>query len=251
VTLIDADGQPIPGFQLLGGAGTAHAERDPAGWWRVDTTAETLAEFLDDPGVDSFTLSGEVRGNRLASIPQAGLFVAHRRIASAEGDWHFQLEYAYQECPDNFVVPPAPPGLPAPPLAKSKTYQPIVVRAGMPPATGRCLVRLHGSQLAEGAGENPEEFNGWDIGRDNPVEGGPWRQMGIHASDTTFTVSWEGKGEYTIPEITVGRLDKMQHFLRERPDPPLAFKARGGLGVYVSGGSASFRNLTVVPGPVP
>lgn len=250
VTLIDAQGNPLPGFQLLGGAGTAHAERDPAGWWRVDTTAETLAEFLDDPGIDSFTLTGEVRGTWHANIPQAGLFVAHRRIATPDGDWHFQLEHIYEECTDNYLVPPAPPGLPVPP-PKSKTYKPVVVRPGVPQALGRRVVRLHGSQLADGPGENPEEFNGWEIGRDDPSEAGPWRQLGIRATGTTFSVSWLGKDEYKLPEIDASRLSKMQVLLRERPNPPLSFNARGGLGVYVAGGSASFRNLTVVPGPAP
>jgi serine/threonine protein kinase len=250
VTLVDGEGNATAMFRLLGGGGTAHSERDPDGWWRVDTTAETLAEFLDDPGIESFTLSGEVRGNRLASIPRAGLFVAHRRIASPEGDWHFQLEYLFEECPDNFVVPPAPAGLPVVP-PKSKVYKPNVVRPGMPPEVGQRVVRLHASQLADGPGENPEDLNGWDIGRDDAVEGGPWRKMGIRASVATFAVSWAGQEEYSIPEINVDRLNKMQLFLREKPDPPLAFKARGGLGVYVSGGSASFRNLTIVPGPAP
>lgn len=248
VTLIDKNGNPKQVFKLIGGGGTAHAERDPAGWWRVDTTSVVLVEFLDDPGVDSFTLTGEVRGLNLATIPEVGLFVSHRLVKTPDGDWHFQLEHVYGECPDNYVVPPAPAGLPLRP-PKSKVYKPDVVRPGFPPAAGHRVVRLHGSQLAERDGENPEDFRSWEVNRDDPQEGGPWRLMGIHASGTTFSVSWGGKDDYTIPEIAIGRLHKLQSFLRERPDPPLSFSARGGLGVYVAGGSASFRNLTVVPGP--
>ena len=201
ITLVDADGNAMPIFKVLGGGGMAHAERDPAGWWRVDTTSEALVEFLDDPGIDAFTLTCEVRGNRLASIPQAGLFVGHRAVASADGDWHFQLEYTFSECPDNYMIPPAAPGLPVRP-PKSKVYTPVVIRPGMPPAVGHRIVRLHGSQLANGPGENPEDLNGWDIGRDKPVVDGPWRLMGIRARDKTFTVSWLRKDEYTTPKIS-------------------------------------------------
>jgi serine/threonine protein kinase len=248
VTLIDAEGNPKPIVQLLAKDGSSQAHHDPAGWWSVDTTAVALAVFLDDPGVDSFTLTGEVRCNWRSDIPMAGLFVAHRTVKTPDGDWHFQFEHIYDECPDNFVVPPAPPGLPVP-LPKSKSYKPVGIQPGFPPAAGHRVARLHGCQLANGNGENPEEFKTWEINRDDPVEGGPWRQLGIRASGTTFSVSWGGKDEYALPEITVGKLDKMQMLIRERPDPPLQFSARGGVGVYVSGGSASFRNLTVVPGP--
>jgi hypothetical protein len=60
-------------------------------------------------------------------------------------------------------------------------------------------------------------------------------------------VSWNGKDEHSIKEIDAPRLDRLQTFLKARPDPPLRFTARGGLGVYVEGGSASFRNLRIVP----
>jgi hypothetical protein len=247
VTLVDADGNASAAVQLLG---NGSAERDPGGWWTVQSTDKALAEFLDDPGVDSFTLTGEVRANRLASIPSTGLYVGHRRIASADGDWHFQVEYLYQESPANYRAAPAPDVPAPPPPPKTKVYKPkVVIPPGQP--GGSRVIRLHGTQLTSGPGENPEDLNVWMVGADAPTEGGPWRQMGIRASGTTFTVSWEGIEEHPTPELPVVILDKMQVFLRERPDPPLAFTSRGGLGVYVSGGSASFRNLTIHPVPAP
>lgn len=247
VALIDADGNACNSFRLLG---NGSAERESGGWWTVQSTDKVLAVFLDDPGIDAFTLSGEVRANRLETIPSAGLFVGHRQVASADGDWHFQLEYIYNEFPANYRLPPPPPG-PAPPLPpKTKSYK---ANAVIPPAnvTGNRVIRLHGTQLSNGPGENPEDLNGWMIGADAPMVGGPWRQMEIRASGTTFTVSWNGVEEHTSRELPVVILDKMQFFLQERPDPSLAFTSRGGLGVYVSGGSASFRNLTIQPGLAP
>jgi hypothetical protein len=248
VTLVDSDGVPIHGIAYRGDGGTAVSARNPAGWWTVNTTAATLVEFMDDPGVDEFTLSAEVRGNRQATIPKAGLYVAHRSVTT-KADWHFQLEYTFQDCTGNYLLGPPPPGLPAPRPPKSKSYPPKeIVPPQAPP--GERLVSLGASQLAAGPGNCSEQLKAWEIGTDGPVVGGPWRQMGIRASGRTFTVMWDGVEEFMVAEFPTWRLDKMQLFLQERPDPPLSFSARGGLGVYVAGGSASFRNVTIAPGPV-
>jgi serine/threonine-protein kinase len=250
VTLVDAKGNPAPSMRFIAGEKSAKAERDSVGWWTVHTTDEALAEFLDNPGVDSFTLTGDVRGNRLASIPEAGLFVAHRRIAQPDGDWHFHFEYVFQECAANFRTGAAPARPPVPPPGKGIAIRPDrIVAPAVPP--GKRLARLRGSQLADGPGNNSEDLGGWEIGADAQVEGGPWRCLRIRASNSTFTVSWDGQDELTTSEFTASQLGKMQILLRERPDPPLQFSVRGGIGVYVKGGSASFRNLTVVPGLFP
>ena len=98
MTLVGADGNPL-GFRFAAGGGPAKAERDPAGWWAVHTTGATLAEFLDEPGVDGFVLKGEFRGNFQAGPPTAGLYVASRRVPAGGPDWHYQLEYRYQDNP--------------------------------------------------------------------------------------------------------------------------------------------------------
>jgi hypothetical protein len=64
-------------------------------------------------------------------------------------------------------------------------------------------------------------------------------------------VSWNGKNMDSMREVTADDLNKMQRSFTDRPDPPLRFTARGGLGVYVEGGSASFRNLRIIPHPGP
>jgi hypothetical protein len=252
VTLVDADGNPALGLRLVAGAGPAKAERDPAGWWVVHTTGATLAEFLDDPGVDGFVLRGEFRGNIQSGPPVAGLYVASRRVPAAGGpDWHYQLEYRFQDSPLNLAPPDRPAGPPAPPRPlppNVKKYAPVAKKLIGDPA-GKRDVRYHGSPF-DGPGDNPEGGRSWPIEQDRPEPGGPWRTLAIRARGDTFAVAFDGGDEVPVPNLRPDQLAKLQNRgVLEWPGPPLRFTARGGLGVTVEGGSAAVRNLTVTPSP--
>jgi hypothetical protein len=249
VTLVDADGNPAPGFRFVAGGGPAKAERDAAGWWAVHTTGATVAEFLDDPGVDGFVLRGEVRGIFQAGPPAAGLYAASRRVpAAGGGDWHYQLEYRFQDNPLNLAPAPAPPAPPRVLPPNVKVYRPTSKKLIGDPG-GKREVRFHGSPF-DGPGDNPEGGRSWPIGQDRPEPGGPWRTLAIRARGDTFAVAWDGGDELPVPNLRPDQLAKMQNRgVLEWPGPPLRFTARAGLGVTVEGGSAAVRNLTVTPSP--
>jgi hypothetical protein len=114
---------------------------------------------------------------------------------------------------------------------------------------GKREVRFHGSPFV-GLGNVTTGERSWPIGVDRPTEGGPWRKLAIRARGDAFTVSWDGGEEVAVTNPSAEDRFKLQNRgVLEWPGPPLRFTARGGLGVYVEGGSAAVRNLTVGPSP--
>jgi hypothetical protein len=259
VTLVDGEGKPAPGFRFVAGAGPEKAETQAGGWWAVSTTASALAELLDDPGIDDFTLSGQFRPNPAGPELRAGLYVASRRVpADGRADWHYQIEYFYRENLLNLTVPqaqgPAPPPVMVGPKTKKigpQKKELVANRPGEPEPTGEAEVRYHGSPFGA-AGDFPQTVRSWLIDRDRPVPGGPWRTLAIRARDESYAVSWDAKDEEPIRDLRDDERDKLQ----DRggipwQGPPLRFSPRGGLGVIVAGGSAAVRNVTITPHPSP
>ena len=263
VTLVDGHGNPAPGFRFVAGGGPEKAERQPAGVWAVSTTARALAELLDDPGIDDFTLAGEFRPNPPGPLLRAGLFVASRRVPAAGGaDWHYQLEYFYREnllnvnAPQALAPPPAPPPAPVEVAPKKKKYgavdkKLVPDKPGEKAPTGEREVRYHGSPFGP-PGDNPEPMRSWTINVDRPEPGGPWRKLAIRARGESYAVSWDGKDEEPVRELRDDERGKLQsRGVIPWPGAPLRFTPRGGLGVIVIGGSAAVRNVTLTPHPSP
>jgi hypothetical protein len=252
VVLIDKEGNPAPGMRFVAGAGPAKSGRDANGWWAVHTTTMSLAEFLDDPGVGGFVVKGEFRGDFKASPPVVGLYVASRSVAVAGGDdWHYQLEYRFQDNPLNLaaaVPPPGPPAAARPLPPNTKKFGPNAKKLIGDP-TGTREARFHGSPFGA-PGDVRDGGRSWKIEADRPEPGGPWRILAIRARDETFAVSWDGGDEEPVRNLSPAQLTSMQNRgVLEWPGPPLRFTARGGLGVVVEGGSAAVRDLTITPSP--
>jgi Protein kinase domain len=240
VTLIDRDGNAAPFVQLVVGEKFSRSSRESGGWWGLHSTDAALAEFLDDPGMDSFTLTGEVRGVRTIGLPTAGLFVGHRRIADTSGNWDFQVEYGYKESLGNHLTPPAPIG-PGDKLVDPKD----VVLAN--DRDVRRALRLFGAAY-DGRGSAPATVFARPMTSDRPTIDGPWRILEVRVNGAAFATGWEGNLEFSTGQLPLWMVEGVQDSLQVRPVPPLTFSARGGLGVYVYGGSASFRNVTIRSG---
>jgi hypothetical protein len=95
-------------------------------------------------------------------------------------------------------------------------------------------------------------FHQWDkfFNPAKPVGAlGPWRKIAVEVRPETILVFWEGNCIATIPRATLMRNART---LSAMPNQPLPnnhpqFAPRDGLGLYVSLGVASFRNVTVEP----
>ncbi|HKB05923.1 MAG TPA: serine/threonine-protein kinase [Gemmataceae bacterium] len=251
VELIDADGNARPVFQYLVGEERAKAGREADGWWTVSMTGTARIEFLDDPGVEAFTLKATMRGGRATEFPMAGLYVARRRVAGADGDYDFQLEYLYREAPASFAMPApgnvAPQG--TPPQTKSTSYKRSKQEA-QGDLNGLQQFRAFGGRAGQGVGD-PKRIGKWTLPPLTPPGASPVRHLAIRADGENFAAVWEDEVVLPRAEILANDLERLQELPGRQPDPPLKFSARGGLGVYVDAGSASFRELIIVPGKSP
>jgi hypothetical protein len=243
VTIIDAEGNAAPVVRLVAGDRVSRFGRDPAGWWGLHSPEEALAEFLDDPGMGSFTLTAEVRGIWNRGPPTTGLFVSHRKVVDQNDVWHFQIEYGFRESASNHR--PLPPGLQLPPIL-----------VGQPPVAGpehdpfQRFVRLHGAAY-DLPSSSAAQVHIQPIVVDRPSEDGPWRSLEIRLDGDAFDAFWDGKPECSVRGFRAMDLKRVQNFLKVPPNPPIRFSARGGLGVYVQSGSAAFRNVKLAPGTAP
>jgi len=230
VVLIDGDGNAAPVFRLIGIGTNSGAARNPNGWWTLHSNDLCFAEFLDDPGVPAFVLSGEVRGEWANGLPVAGLFLGQRRLEDLSGKWDFQIQYGFREAGPNHRMGAS--GKAGPPLQGEERF-----------------VRLLAKQDAD-IGNVPQTVFQAPILADRPAVGGPWRTLEARMDGNAFSASWDGKLDYTTAKFSARDVDQVQLFLKARPDPPIAFQARAGLGVYVDSGSAAFRNLRITPAAV-
>jgi hypothetical protein len=83
-------------------------------------------------------------------------------------------------------------------------------------------------------------------------QNGRWHNLELIVTPTEVTARWDGQTFVTMVDSIQGRINEM---VKSHP-PQLApnrrgfaptFAARGGLGIYVNMGFASFRALTVTP----
>jgi hypothetical protein len=244
VTLIGEDGAALVPPEVIVGADSTRVERSPEGRYRVHATGTALVELLDDPGINGFVLHCEVHAEKMTTLPElAGLFVNHRQIADPAGDWHFQVEYVFRESADNVLPPPAgdiqnPPQLPA------------IVAAGKvagkdPEKPGLRQAIYHGSRFAK-RGDSTIALESKSFRADKLAIGGPWRTLEIEARKERIFFHWEGAADYDV-RLPLGKskMNQAQLFLPVRPQLPLEVSPRGGIGLIVQGGSASFRNVVI------
>jgi hypothetical protein len=214
----------------------------------VSATGTALIEFLDDPGVEVFTFGAKVRTSFQSEIPTAGLFAAHRRVADAGADHDFQLEYRFQEAPGSFaVVPPANVPPPDRPRANNvRSFKPVK-QVAINVDGWRDFQLFGGPSKRNGGG--PKRLDRWVVQPIDVPVSQPMRALAIKADGERFATAWEEKVDDPLAGIPDKDTRALEELLGRRPDPPIRFSARGGLGVYVEGGSVSFRDLVIVPGP--
>jgi hypothetical protein len=76
----------------------------------------------------------------------------------------------------------------------------------------------------------------------------PFWELGVEATPKEFILMWQGEEFARVPHpMSNDSLDAMRKFLRVPADSVIDPPPRGGLGVFVCGGSASFRLARVSP----
>jgi serine/threonine protein kinase len=228
VTLIGKSGQP--GYSRWRSDQTpAKIVEAPDGAFSVQNWEHGLVELLPDPRLQCYRFSAEVRHERQANQEsKVGIYFAHSEHPEGKGVAHFHCVVAFNDLVD----------VGASDANGARRGNVVQLEAHRQPPAGL----VHDKA---GVAETESFF-----APAKPVGAlGPWRPIAVEVRPKTIKVFWKGRCIATTPRAT---LMGDARPLIARPDQPLPpnspqFAPRGGLGLFVSQGVASFRNVTVEP----
>ena len=224
-------------------AGETHSKTLLAsdGSFTLHAWALGLLELLPDPQVECYRLTGQVRHLKCDQPGEVGLYFAHQACAGEKAPLHFCMQLTF-----NGVRASAGPGGLGKKSAKGTSQQNAVrlfahlyaedglaapIDCRMPGATGPWLTP---------AGEDLD----------------PWHAFTIDVNPSSLSAAWDGQAFQLDRDALHQTLGEQMVTLRTRyphdavvQHLALRLAPRGGLGLYVWRGSASFRQLTLAPLP--
>jgi hypothetical protein len=207
------------------------------GVFSVQNWDNGLVELLPDPRKDSYRFSAEVRHERQTNKEsRVGIYFSHSELPDGETVAHFHCNVFFNDLVDV--------GANANALQRGNI---VGLRVQRQPPRG---------QITNAAViPNAQTF----FLPAKPVWAlGPWHRITVEMRPETIKVFWKKDCDAIEPKeeciATTPRSLLMRNARRliAKPDEPLPansppFAPRGGLGLYVSQGVASFRNVTVEP----
>jgi hypothetical protein len=229
VTLIGETGGPVYSTWQAGAAvPTTAPTRD--GTFFFHTFTLSLLDLLPDPGCDRFRFRAEVR-HLDSDHGEVGIYCIHSAPRSARGPEHFLCDLTFTDRE----------------ITEVKTQQ------------AKAALRLrHYRELGAARSANDTGQLGGHLfapalpalppaQRHAPgVE--PWRTLTLEVTPETIRAFWDGR---PAGMVTWDRLREMGDFIQDHlpaaEQVPAEFRLRGGLGLYVRRGAASFRRAAVEP----
>jgi serine/threonine-protein kinase len=212
VVLIGSEGPPVTQHWLIGD-GSATAGVDNAdGTFFLRCRGRAALELCSRPPWKSYRLEAEVRHDENPGFGSVGLFFGHSEAPSrAEGSCHCFFPFTFSDR-----------GLRE---GHAELEFWCTATAGSPPGVTIPLRRQSPPRMPDG-------------------RSGGWRPIAVEVTPQSVRVSWRGERVGTLTQAdlqkeTRGQLDKL-------PAPLVAFPPRGGLGVFVVNGKASFRHVRIV-----
>jgi hypothetical protein len=224
VELIGADGRPR-WFRWR--AGGAPLESSPGrATFAFNSYKVGLLELLPDPGRDSYRLQAEVRHDQGTAAGHVGLYFALGTYPAPRGNIHAFLAWTFND------VEPMKTGFPNKIALTLRLW-----RAAAPDGT------VDGVSHKEGCGK-PLPFPPALC----PPRSGPWRRLAVTVTPDGVRTFWEGR---LVNELSRAELvEKARLLLGDCPDlagRPYEFRPRGGLGLLLDEGAATFKVIRVEP----
>jgi serine/threonine protein kinase len=231
VTLIEERGQPGY-FRWRSDESPGKILSTQDGTFSVQNWESGLVELLPDPRLQCYRFRAEVRHERQANQEsKVGIYFAHSEHPAGDAVAHFHMNVAFND----------------------------LVYVGEPPPNGRHPGNVVGLELHRQAPAglayidkfvHPKAMAFFKPAR--PVGAfGPWRTIAVEVRPKTIKLFWEGKqfASTTWDELflTAGKTFLLSPPGRPRLASKPQFAPRDGLGLFVSLGVASFRNVTVEP----
>jgi serine/threonine-protein kinase len=189
-----------------------------------------LMELLPAGPPAGFRLHAKVRHEESATGGQVGLYFGRSAHATAHGEVHCFCAFTYSDL-ENLAEDPVRHErsswavLTVEGVARSPAFSPGAMptgpRAYFPPA--------------------------WLL----PERRKPWRDLGLEVTPEQITAFWEGERTGTVPRTQLqeffNRVNGPYDRQRYAPELHPEFGPRGGLGLFVRQGWASFRDISVEP----
>jgi serine/threonine protein kinase len=227
VVLIGERGRPTY-FRLKTDPNAGNFVDAPDGAFSVQNWEHGLVELLPDPQLDRYHFSAEVRHERQGSDEsRVGIYFAHSEHPNDEAIAHFHCNVAFND------------------LVEVGTRDANGNHAGNDVGL-RVLRQSSGGLINEKARVHEAAL----FRPARPVGAlGPWRRIAVELRPNTIKVSWDGICIATSTRTTL--MMNARRLIAKRgqalPANSPKFSARAGLGLYVSLGVASFRNVVVEP----
>jgi Protein kinase domain len=244
-----ADGKPAIPVQFLAGRNKAVIAPDATSF-NITAADTALLELLDDPGIEHYYYRARLRSEP-SSRPKVGLYFARQTITQDGGTTHFVGVFRFQEplVPNTSVSQPRDVSAILKQLPKGAKVAAATIKNTAP--DGDRSVEWGGYFLP-----NPDArvvsytdpiatpampLGGWD----HPEEG---RLLEVEVAPAAFRLSWDGKELASVTRpIDSTVIDRIAYRLEKPLDAPLQFSARGGLGLYIDGGSVDVLSAEIVP----
>jgi serine/threonine protein kinase len=86
---IGAKGEPLIPLNIIVAEGAKPDYRSKEGYWAIDTFGTVFVEFMDDPGVDTFVFTIQMRQERRNDMGAIGIYFADQQYKHANGDGHY------------------------------------------------------------------------------------------------------------------------------------------------------------------
>ncbi len=212
----------------------------PSGHFSVQSRNLALVELVPDPQSQAYRFRAEIRHEESHGQGEVGLYVAHEQSGSRHGTLHQFLAVQFNGVQS---LGPAPPRAP-----RAAWLQPNPVTLGP-----RAL-------LLEPPTAIREEIS--FLKRAVPLcvpSGNPnfkWHKLVIAVTPTKVRAFWENEdaiGPLFFEEITASAEKQLADLRVKNPESILGklvhahFNPRGGLGLYIFQGAASFRSVVLEP----
>jgi serine/threonine protein kinase len=189
-----------------------------------------LIQFFDDPGIDSYTFRVEIRYGGRDFGDRVGVYVGHQKFTTPDGDKHFFLPLTFND----HAFDPNGPDAPPPQVLGVREIQAALLE----------------SRFGAPGSFSPHNLKGGRRDFPKPKHDGDqeWHKLEVIAGPNEWEFRFAGTQNLKVPmPLAKHVIDELQRF-HKGPEPlPLQLNSRGGLGLFIFSGSASFRNAEIIP----
>jgi serine/threonine-protein kinase len=240
VALLGKEGRPLLQRWAVGQVGALDTHGDD-GAFTITTNLLALLELLPGPGLERYRLRAEVRHLRSNPGGAVGLYVAYRKAETAAGVAHQFTEVTFNDVFDAGLeydaVKKLAPELSGPRPKNAVRIAPCV-DSGQGWGPGKHLQASgRQTQLFQAAG----------------LLGGEWRTLTVEVSPDAVRAFWgprnQPAGVLPVREALENLRKAQAQAPRGNPSRALQpeFAVRGGVGLLVQQGAASYRNVVIEP----